>query len=785
MKALMKSTSPTPTRRSYWSRPIFAAIVAVMVISPAVAQVEDVELITPESEWRYNDSGADLGTAWIGVNYDDSAWKTGQAPLGYGDSGLGTTIESGGDEKIITQYFRKEFNAASPGQFPALILRVQRDDGIAVYINGNPIPILIDNLPDAPAFDTLAATPIDGSKEKEWIETAKTTASLEAGMNVIAVEVHQSSTSSSDTRFDALLLLSSAPPAYGEVRIGIQTKFNECGNGRDFFERSPLADPPEIEMNWTSKTPATGGQFALTQDGGILPEEDFFFYDANGDPDTQFYIWAQTLNKWESEKIDTRNYINPQVKVDVRTYDEDNGFESSDYFRGEIDTSTNGNKFDTYKWFELKGGGQKAIAWTEVVIAETARTVTIPTSATEPGDNWQNADFDDSGWISGIMGIGWDSPGGVFEEYIGINVEDTMRSVNSTCFIRIPFTVTGLADFTDAQLRVRYDDGYVAYINGTEVARKNAPASVAWNSEATTNHNDSEAVLFENADVLESNAIGDLFVEGENLLTIVAMNSSVTGSDFLNDVVLRLGQPSDEGPPNNLDGLNFGVLNRKTTYTSEIGEIPSSTASIQIRFEGKTNELDGEVIYFDNVRTIGDPIAADSYYAYMQLETGWELEDPRIDPSADPDGDSISNLLEYAFGSSPQVSGQTVMVKGEEVPILPQWEYPKFGFASVSYRQISAPLAKDGDDAKTEGFHVQDIRYIAQISRGEIDTNGEMIWSDGTAGGETVFEQRTPFQENEDGTVQVRLAGLRSLILEKETYVRLLVRIVGFEQVDN
>jgi hypothetical protein len=60
MKALMKSTSPTPTRRSYWSRPIFAAIVAVMVISPAVAQVEDVELITPESEWRYNDSGAEL-----------------------------------------------------------------------------------------------------------------------------------------------------------------------------------------------------------------------------------------------------------------------------------------------------------------------------------------------------------------------------------------------------------------------------------------------------------------------------------------------------------------------------------------------------------------------------------------------------------------------------------------------------------------------------------------------------------------------------------------------------
>ncbi|MDA0812156.1 MAG: hypothetical protein O3C21_07205 [Verrucomicrobia bacterium] len=231
--------------------------------------------------------------------------------------------------------------------------------------------------------------------------------------------------------------------------------------------------------------------------------------------------------------------------------------------------------------------------------------------------------------------------------------------------------------------------------------------------------------------------------------------------------------------------MNFGVLNRKTTYSSEIGEIPNSTASIVARFKGKTNDNKGEVIYFDNVRTTGDPISADSYYAYMQLETGWELEDPRIAPRSDPDGDGITNLLEYAFGSSPQVSGQTVMVKGEEVPILPEWDLKRFGFASVSYRQISAPLAQDGNDAKTEGFHVQDILYIAQISRGEVDANGEMIWVDGTAGGETVFEQRVPLQENEDGTVQVRLAGLRGLSGTLETYVRLVVRVVGFEQVDN
>ncbi|MDA0812155.1 MAG: hypothetical protein O3C21_07200, partial [Verrucomicrobia bacterium] len=247
----------------------------------------------------------------------------------------------------------------------------------------------------------------------------------------------------------------------------------------------------------------------------------------------------------ESEKIDTRNYNNVQVKVDVRTFDEGNGFEAADYFRGEIDTSTNGTKFETYKWLDLKGGGQKAIAWTEVVKEDAARKVIIPTSAAELPDNWKSLDFDDSGWISGSKGVGFDSPGGSFEEFIGINVAGTMKGVNGACFIRIPFTVTGLADFTDAQLRVRYDDGYVVYLNGTEVAKGNAPASVAWDSVATATHPDTAAVQFENIDLLASKAIGDIFVEGANILTIVGMNSSVGGSDFLNDVSLRLGKPSD------------------------------------------------------------------------------------------------------------------------------------------------------------------------------------------------------------------------------------------------
>ena len=42
-------------------------------------------LVAAGSEWLYLDTGAILGTAWRGVDYDDSTWNQGAAPLGYGD----------------------------------------------------------------------------------------------------------------------------------------------------------------------------------------------------------------------------------------------------------------------------------------------------------------------------------------------------------------------------------------------------------------------------------------------------------------------------------------------------------------------------------------------------------------------------------------------------------------------------------------------------------------------------------------------------------------------------
>ena len=62
-----------------------------------------------------------------------------------------------------------------------------------------------------------------------------------------------------------------------------------------------------------------------------------------------------------------------------------------------------------------------------------------------------------------------------YEPYIGIDVETAMYNINGTCYIRIPFNVDAgdIGHITALTLHMRYDDGFVAYINGTEVKRVN------------------------------------------------------------------------------------------------------------------------------------------------------------------------------------------------------------------------------------------------------------------------------------------------------------------------
>ncbi|HON93261.1 MAG TPA: CotH kinase family protein [Sedimentisphaerales bacterium] len=209
--------------------------------------------------------------------------------------------------------------------------------------------------------------------------------------------------------------------------------------------------------------------------------------------------------------------------------------------RGDVLTMTNPNARGTI-YYTLDGSDPRApgsaaqpAAENVLVPEEAAKRVLIPQS--DIGHTWRSGEpFDDSGWISGSGGIGFERSTG-YESLFKIDVSSRMYGVNATCYIRVPFLVAveNLRELAGLVLKVRYDDAFVAYLNGVEVARDLFTGIPQWNSSAMGSHSDSQAVSFVDFDI--SAHVG-LLRPGVNLLALHAMNASATSSDFLISVKL-------------------------------------------------------------------------------------------------------------------------------------------------------------------------------------------------------------------------------------------------------
>ncbi len=176
-------------------------VVVQMARSP-----EEATFVAAGSTWKYNDLGQNLGTAWKESGFDDRAWKSGKAQLGYGDGDEATVIGFGPDSnnKYITTYFRTTFDLPDPSSVVSLTVQLMRDDGAVVFLNGQ--EVARSNLPEtAIVSSTPANSAVGGTDESAFFDFAIDRGALVAGRNVIAVELHQSSGTSSDTSFDLAL----------------------------------------------------------------------------------------------------------------------------------------------------------------------------------------------------------------------------------------------------------------------------------------------------------------------------------------------------------------------------------------------------------------------------------------------------------------------------------------------------------------------------------------------------------------------------------------------------
>lgn len=202
---------------------------------------------------------------------------------------------------------------------------------------------------------------------------------------------------------------------------------------------------------------------------------------------------------------------------------------------------------------------------------------------------WTNHDFDDSGWTLGTASIGYENSPADYASLIQTAVPTGTTSV----YVRMSFDAADAETLLD-KLQLKYDDGFVAYINGTRVASDNAPTTGVYDSIATEDHPDGLAVDYVDFDL--SNYSHTLNI-GQNTLAIHMLNRSPS-SDLLvvpnlvltsggvidPQIVGSLASPTPNLPNTNIRASEVQLSHVGGVFVNSFGLTISAGAGETIRY---------------------------------------------------------------------------------------------------------------------------------------------------------------------------------------------------------
>lgn len=305
------------------------------------------------------------------------------------------------------------------------------------------------------------------------------------------------------------------------------------------------------------------------------------------------------------------------------------------------------------------------------------------------GTSWTVRAFDDQSWNQGATGLGYETATG-FESLIQTDLTSHSFGINASCYARLAFTVTDVNQIRNLRLRVKYDDGYVAYLNGVEVAVRNAPPLPTWNSNALTERADEAAKLYEEVDLTA--AIPQL-QNGANVLAIHALNLAPADDDFLFLPELRANidwvltsnrhffSQATPGGPNGPGGPlvhDVGHLPARPLITDPVvveARIDATPATVrEVTLVHRRKYIVEQTMPMVDDGTQGDRIANDGIYA-ATIPAGFALEGEllRYAIIATDSNDYITRYPTFANpDASPQYLGTLIQdpTVASDLPIL-------------------------------------------------------------------------------------------------------------------
>ena len=249
-----------------------------------------------------------------------------------------------------------------------------------------------------------------------------------------------------------------------------------------------------------------------------------------------------------------------------------------------------------------------SVAMSSLVQPSTPARVLVPSLAnggSALGDAWKELDDPPGigGWRVGEAAVGYETQGTDYRSLLRVDVEDEMFGINGSVYMRVEFDVPGQAAIDAIQklvLKMKYDDGFVAYLNGLKVAERNAPPAPAWNSFAINGQADALAVLFQEFDITAQ--LPQLRV-GRNVLALQGLNGSVQSSDLL--LVPQMVASGTE--------VTTGVADSAVEFGSAFSMAASGTVKTRFLSDaGEWSALREEVFVIGNrAATAGDLVIAE------------------------------------------------------------------------------------------------------------------------------------------------------------------------------
>ncbi|MDC0271091.1 PKD domain-containing protein [Akkermansiaceae bacterium] len=714
--------------------------------------------------WNYLDTGVNPGTSWMDESFDDSAWASGVAELGYGDS-QATVVSYGSNaaDKHTTTWFRRRFSVTDVSEVSRLKLSVKRDDGVRVFLNGS--EIARDNLTlGTVSSGTEAWNEISSTYEEILIHFSVDPELLVEGGNVIAAEIHQEDAMSSDLSFDLELS--------GSRNLGEVTPiWSVAPEGADLSLTGEFS--ASLPGNYTVTAVSDGVEatalISVASDNVIsIAALDGFLWENGAATSTVEVTRSGSIEEAfevslvvNGDAISGVDFSGVPESVIIPAGQASVGFEVSI-----IDDSLREGReaiFVTPVATDLFAVGSEGVASITIIDDELA-VVEIPDAGLDvtvvvntktnlagliqsrqqfvaAGDYWK---FDDQGfaptagwkglpyldgdWQIGLAKFGYGDDDEITKVSYG-GVDDQKQI---TTYFRRRFYLNDPADYSALTTSLLVDDGAVIYLNGNEVERINMdPGEVTYSTPAKdTIGGDDEKTFFDR----ELSPL-DL-VAGENVIAVEVHQRSQTSSDLAFDLTLDGTRAS---------GLPLGRvkwMRKSGPGTVTFGDDENLSSSVLFDQVGThVLSLETESGEVDEITVLVEA-AQGHTQGYAQWITDYTLIDEAA--LADPDFDGVCNLMEYATGGNPEKGGDAAISTLVEDSITP-------GDLLFTYRRLRGINLGDASGETGNGYSIYGLNYMVQVS------NNLIPWTSASAS--LAMQVEGAPVDNGDGTesVMVRL----------------------------